>query len=111
MAKKKTEPAPAPAAPAPAAAPMPGMPMPAGMPGMPGMQPGMPGMQPGNPMMAMMQMMQMMMGGGLAPAVMDPAAMPFAAPAPVADTVVVDCCEQPRNAVCSFNQFARAPLH
>jgi KaiC/GvpD/RAD55 family RecA-like ATPase len=85
MAKKKpdAEPAPAPAMPAPGM--MPGMPA-AGMPGMPGMPAGMPGMPAGNPMMAMMQMMQMMMGGGIAPAVMDPAAMPFAAPPPVADT-------------------------
>jgi KaiC/GvpD/RAD55 family RecA-like ATPase len=71
---------------------MPGMGMPGMMPGqVPGMMPGMgmmpgqvPGMgmpmpaQPGgNPMLAMMQMMQMMMGGGLAPTI-DPAAMPFA---------------------------------
>jgi KaiC/GvpD/RAD55 family RecA-like ATPase len=33
----------------------------------------------------MMQMMQMMMGGGLAPAVVDPAALPFTSAAPVAD--------------------------
>lgn len=77
MAKKKADEAPAPAA-APAA---PAMPM--AMPGlanpmMPGMaQPAMPGMA-GNPMFAMMQMMQAMMGGGMAPAVMDPSAMPFA---------------------------------
>ena len=59
---------------------MPQMPM-GGMP-MPGMP--MPGMQ-GNPMFAMMQMMQMMMGGGLAPAVVDPAALPFTGSAPVQD--------------------------
>ena len=35
-----------------------------------------------NPMMAMMQMMQMMMGGGMAPAVVDPSAMPFTGAAP-----------------------------
>src|ERR1700684_231507 len=80
MAKKKPDPAPAPAAP-----------MPPQMPGVPGMMPGMPGM-PGasplsqaNPMMAMMQMMQMMMGGGLAPAVVDPSALPFTHQAPVQD--------------------------
>ena len=77
----------------------PGMMQPAMQPGMmqPGMQPGMmqpgmpmpmqPGMgmpmQPGmgqNPMLAMMQMMQMMqmMGGGMGPATVDPAAIPFA---------------------------------
>jgi KaiC/GvpD/RAD55 family RecA-like ATPase len=57
---------------------MPGMGMPMQQPGMmPGM--GMPGMQQ-NPMMAMMQMMQMMMGGaggGMAPPLIDPAAIPF----------------------------------
>src|SRR4051812_30705909 len=97
MAKKKVEdgvqaaPMPMPAI-TPAGMPgmMPGMP--GVMPGMPGIMPGMqPGMQPGmagagNPMMAMMQMMQMMMGGGLAPAVMDPAAMPFTGSAPVHDS-------------------------
>lgn len=62
--------------------PMPGMPM-AGVPGMP--MGGMPAMGAGNPMLAMMQMMQMMMGGGLAPAVMDPSALPFTGSAPVAD--------------------------
>ena len=36
-------------------------------------------------MLAMMQMMQMMMGGGLAPSVVDPSAIPFAGAAPVAD--------------------------
>jgi KaiC/GvpD/RAD55 family RecA-like ATPase len=67
---------------APAQAAQPGaMPM---MPGMPGMMPGAPGMMPGmpaqpqaNPMFAMMQMMQMMMGGGMAPSMVDPAAVPF----------------------------------
>lgn len=54
------------------------------------MQPGMaqPGMaQPGmgNPMMQMMQMMQMMMGSGAGPAMVDPAAVPFAAGQEVAD--------------------------
>lgn len=94
MAKKKPAPNGAAAAPA---APAPGMPagapaMPAMMPGMqpqmpamPGMMPGMPGMPAGNPMLAMMQMMQMMMGGGLAPAVVDPSALPFTGAAPVAD--------------------------
>src|ERR1043166_723643 len=77
MAKKKAEEAPA-AAPVMTPA-MPGMPV--GMPGMPAA-----GAPAGNPMMAMMQMMQMMMGGGLAPAVVDPAAMPFTGAAPVADT-------------------------
>ena len=61
---------------------MPGMPM-----GMPGMMPGM-GMQPGmmgNPMFAMMQMMQMMMGGatGMGGGV-DPSSVPFGAQ-PVSD--------------------------
>lgn len=69
------------------AMPIPGMPV-LGMPGMPmpGMQPqmAMPGMQ-GNPMLAMMQMMQMMMGGGLAPSVVDPSALPFTGGALVAD--------------------------
>lgn len=88
MAKKKTDdvapPVPAPAAVAPPAmmpttpyaTPMPGM-----MPAMPGAMPGygMP-QQPmqGNPMMAMMQMMQMMMQSGMAPSMVDPAAVPFA---------------------------------
>ena len=91
MAKKKPTEVPAPEMPAPpammpamaAAMPtgMPGM-MPAGMPGM--MPPAMPGMA-GHPMMAMMQMMQMMMGGGFAPAVIDPSALPFTNSAPVHD--------------------------
>jgi KaiC/GvpD/RAD55 family RecA-like ATPase len=52
-----------------------GMPMQPGM-GMP-MQPGM-GMPMGqNPMMAMMQMMQMMMGGGMGAPMIDPSAIPF----------------------------------
>jgi KaiC/GvpD/RAD55 family RecA-like ATPase len=76
MAKKKPD-APSPVAAAPAAPPM--MPQ---MPGMPGMMSGMP---QANPMMAMMQMMQMMMGGGLAPAVVDPSALPFTNAAPVQD--------------------------
>ncbi len=74
MAKKKPDPVVAPPTPA---APPPMMP-----PAMPGM---MSGMAAGNPMMAMMQMMQMMMGGGLAPAVVDPSALPFTATAPVPD--------------------------
>lgn len=64
--------------PAPGAA-MPGMAPPgtAGMPQAAQMQQGM---------LAMMQMMQgMMMGGGMAPMAVDPSAMPFAAPAAVAD--------------------------
>lgn len=86
MAKKAAaSPAPAPEAPAapqmnPAMAPNMGMP---GM--MPGM--GMPGMQPAmmpNPMLQMAQMMQMMMAGSMAPAMMDPSAMPFAG-APAVD--------------------------
>ena len=66
--------------------PFPGQMMP-GMPGqmmpgqmMPGqMMPGqmMPGMA-GNPMLGMMQMMQMMMGGGVAMPQVDPSAVPFA---------------------------------
>jgi KaiC/GvpD/RAD55 family RecA-like ATPase len=59
--------------------PMMGMPMQQPMMGMP-MQPGM-GMQ--NPMMAMMQMMQMMMGGGMGAPMVDPAAIPFAQQAAV----------------------------
>ena len=35
-------------------------------------------------MFAMMQMMQMMMGGGLAPAVIDPSALPFTGAGPEA---------------------------
>ncbi|HMP00946.1 MAG TPA: ATPase domain-containing protein [Gemmatales bacterium] len=97
MAKKKTadkpaeSPAPAPpiitaaAPPLSPAAPM-GMPMagmtgamPMGMSAAGGMANPMMG---GNPMMAMMQMMQMMMaGGGMAAPMVDPAALPFAAPA------------------------------
>jgi len=56
----------------------PGMMQPGMMqPGM--MQPGMmqPAPQMGNPMFAMMQMMQMMMGGGATGAMVDPAAIPF----------------------------------
>lgn len=103
MAKKKTDETPsAPATPAvmPTSALPAGMPaaMPGMMPGYPGampaapaMMPGMPmggmpmGMPGGNPMLQMMQMMQMMMGGGMAPAVVDPAAMPFTNVAPVSD--------------------------
>lgn len=102
MAKKKSDPAAsAPSLPAPAIMPTQGVPlagipamMPAGMmqPGMmpAGMMPGMPMMPqaapaPGNPMLAMMQMMQMMMGGGLAPAVVDPSALPFTGTGPTAD--------------------------
>ena len=104
MAKKKTEPIETPAPPAmmpqaPAQAMPPGMmPPQMGMPGQaqpgfyaqfPGAIPqapqmGMP-MQGGNPMMAMMQMMQMMMGGGMSPAVVDPSALPFTHSAPVND--------------------------
>jgi KaiC/GvpD/RAD55 family RecA-like ATPase len=87
MAKKKaaepaTETAVAPVAPMPGAA-IPGMPMYA-----PGMMPGMPGMMPGqpNPMMAMMQMMQMMMGNGMAPPIVDPSALPFTGSGPMTDT-------------------------
>jgi KaiC/GvpD/RAD55 family RecA-like ATPase len=88
MAKKKpAETPPAPVAPTPPP-PAPPQMMPQGMPGMAapppmGMaaQPGMP-----NPMMAMMQMMQMMMGGGMAPTMVDPSAIPFAGSTPVADT-------------------------
>jgi KaiC/GvpD/RAD55 family RecA-like ATPase len=68
----------------------PGMMQPGMMqPGM--MQPGMmPGMMPGmgmpmaqNPMLAMMQMMQVMMGGGMGAPAIDPAAVPFTSgPAP-----------------------------
>lgn len=59
------------------------------MPGMMGQGMQMPGMQ-FNPMMAMMQMMQSMMGGGQMPGMMagmtmDPAAMPFAMPQAVDD--------------------------
>lgn len=79
MAKKKSA-ASAPIAPAPApAAPsmLPGA-MPGGGPmGMGGMGAGPMG-GGGNPMLAMMQMMQMMMGNGAAPALMDPCAIPFA---------------------------------
>lgn len=68
------------------AAPMPGaitMPGSIAMPGVPAMMPGMmmPGAMPGapNPMLAMMQMMQMMMGaGGMPQAAVDPSAVPFA---------------------------------
>lgn len=77
--KKAAAPAHVAPAPAPEAIPAPAM-MPAGMPMQPGMAaPGMPA-QPGvgNPMMQMAQMMQMMMGGGLAPAAVDPSAVPFA---------------------------------
>ena len=85
--KKAATKAAAPAAPVPQAIPAPAM-MPAGMPMQPGMAvPGMPA-QPGmaNPMMQMAQMMQMMMGGGMAPAGIDPSAVPFAgAGQPVAD--------------------------
>jgi KaiC/GvpD/RAD55 family RecA-like ATPase len=71
----------------------PGMMQPGMMPqGMPGMMPGqMPGMMPSampgqnNPMFAMMHMMQMMMGGGISPAVVDPSALPFTGAGPVAD--------------------------
>ncbi|MBX9680934.1 MAG: AAA family ATPase [Gemmataceae bacterium] len=100
MAKKKPSgsdttssiPAPAimPTQPMPQAMPMHGMPMQPGM--MPqGMPQGMPGMMPGampgqnNPMFAMMHMMQMMMGGGLAPSVVDPSALPFTGTGPVND--------------------------
>lgn len=96
MAKKKAaESVPEATAPAMHAAPgaMPGYGMPQPQMGMPGMMPGMPmpGMMPGlapaggNPMMAMMQMMQMMMGGGVAPQMIDPAAAPFGAGAAVDD--------------------------
>lgn len=93
MAKKKTDDATPPAAAAPAAVPPPAI-MPttqyaAPPAGMPGMMPqyGMP--QPaiqGNPMVAMMQMMQMMMQSGMAPSMVDPAAVPFAGSAPQPDT-------------------------
>ncbi|MCI0642242.1 MAG: hypothetical protein L0Y70_24455, partial [Gemmataceae bacterium] len=85
MAKKKSDAPESPLA-VPAA---PALQPPAMMPqGMPGMMPGMamPGMQQPNPMLAMMQMMQMMMsGGGMAPAVVDPAALPFTGAAAVQD--------------------------
>jgi len=85
MAKKKAA-APEPPAPImPATAPMPSMGYPMAAPGVPTMPAMAPGMPQGNPMMAMMQMMQMMMGGGLAPAVVDPSALPFTGTAPVAD--------------------------
>src|SRR5208337_602923 len=83
MAKKKPE---DPAAPPlmPSAVPMPGVPE--MMPVQPQALPqAMPPMGQGNPMLAMMQMMQMMMGGGLAPSVVDPSAVPFAGAAPMAD--------------------------
>jgi KaiC/GvpD/RAD55 family RecA-like ATPase len=56
----------------------------------PGMMPGVPGAMPpqpmgGNPMFAFMQMMQMMMGGGMGAAAVDPSAVPFAATQAVAD--------------------------
>lgn len=68
----------------------PGMPAGAMMGAGVGMMPGMAAMAPGagmmaNPMMAMLQMMQMMMGGGM-PQLVDPAALPFTGAAPVADT-------------------------
>ena len=74
MAKKKPAGAPEPIAAAHPVAPA----MPAGMgnSAMPG--PMMPGAGPGNPMLAMMQMMQMMMGSGMTPSMMDPSAIPFA---------------------------------
>src|SRR6218665_2206654 len=82
MAKKKSA-ASAPIAPASAAPSMPPGAMPPGA--MPGGGPmGMGGMGAGplggggNPMLAMMQMMQMMMGNGAAPALMAPCAIPFA---------------------------------
>jgi KaiC/GvpD/RAD55 family RecA-like ATPase len=62
----------------------PGMMPPGMMPMQPGMMPGMPAPMGGNPMMAMMQMMQMMMGGGMGAQLVDPAAVPFASQA-VAD--------------------------
>ncbi|MCB9555808.1 MAG: AAA family ATPase [Deltaproteobacteria bacterium] len=54
------------------------------------MQPGMmqPGMMPGaggNPMFAMMQMMQMMMGGGMSGGAVDPSAVPFSGSHAVVD--------------------------
>jgi len=102
MAKKKTgaavvETAIAPTSPTPqpatgtAVPPVMGVPYapPPMMPGAPSMMPGymqpaVPQM-PGHPMMAMMSMMQMMMQGGIAPSVVDPAAIPFAGGPPVAD--------------------------
>ncbi|MCI0376200.1 MAG: AAA family ATPase [Gemmataceae bacterium] len=85
MAKKKSDAPESPLA-VPAA---PALQPPAMMPqGMPAMMPGMamPGMQQPNPMLAMMQMMQMMMsGGGMAPTVVDPAALPFTGAAAVQD--------------------------
>lgn len=60
-------------------------PMMPGVPTMPGYaQPALQPM-PGHPMMAMMQMMQMMMQGGMAPSVVDPSAIPFAGGPAVAD--------------------------
>jgi len=87
MAKKKaapdgpaaTQPAPTYGAPAYPAMPVAGMPMP-GMPGMP-----MPGASQANPMMAMMQMMQLMIGGGMVSPMVDPAAVPFQAGQPIQD--------------------------
>lgn len=79
MAKKKAA---AKKSPAPAEQPAavnPAMPVP-GM-AAPGMMPQM----GANPMMQMAQMMQMMMGGGVAPSMMDPSAIPFSGAQAVAD--------------------------
>ena len=58
------------------------------MPAMPQGPIGVPGAAPpmaGNPMFAMMQMMQMMMGGSMAGSMVDPAAVPFSGSPAVAD--------------------------
>ena len=70
MAKKKAAAKKTPTAPAPA-------PVAEMNPGMAGMMPQMGQPQMANPMMQMAQMMQMMMGGGAGPAMMDPSAIPF----------------------------------
>ena len=84
MTKKGTPPQ---ASPEQAAMPVAPAATPVGMPMMPmGGMPGAPMMMGQNPMYAMMQMMQMMMGGGMAAPTMDPAAMPFAQPSATPDT-------------------------